>query len=239
MASLVRGAVLATQAMELLGGRTPTASVGALALRHEFEILAECRFVGVEYHLSLRDRFKDIETNLASFAFWLNRGRRKAFELNSMAALVARLLSVLRAHGAFEESEACQVKLRTLHRTISLGGGRGAGSWLLRRVLWPFVWYGHSVVRSPLCFCMGFTAMLLGFTLAFWRAGVPTLSESWHATLLAFFTVSLPNPFPDLGHPEIAPASVAVTVVGYFASAAGLLNLGLLVSYLYNMIRRG
>lgn len=46
----IKGAVLATEALEMLGGRTATLSLVALGLNHQFEVLAECAFVGVGYH---------------------------------------------------------------------------------------------------------------------------------------------------------------------------------------------
>ena len=68
----LRGAVLATQALELLGGKTPTVSVEALLLKHAFEVIAECQFPGVEYHLNLKERLADINANLTALSSWLN-----------------------------------------------------------------------------------------------------------------------------------------------------------------------
>jgi hypothetical protein len=171
----LRGAVLATQALELLGGKTPTVSVEALLLKHAFEVTAECQFPGVEYHLNLKERLADIKANIASLSGWLNQGRRKDFTLNAEAQILSKLAVILDDYGEYEEAELCHCELRRLHRQISVRYDLRNRP-LLFPVIFPFRWYIEFVLRSSINFLV--TIMVLVF--AFWSAHY---LDSHHARL--------------------------------------------------------
>ena len=63
---LVRGAVLSSDAVELLGGKTPTLTFSAISLKNEFEVSAECEFMGAGYHFGLKTRLKELDDDVAS-----------------------------------------------------------------------------------------------------------------------------------------------------------------------------
>ena len=161
----LRGAVLSTQALELLGGKTPTVSVEALLLKHAFEVIAECQFPGVEYHLNLRERLADIRSNIDSLSTWLNQRRRKDFMLNAEAQILTRLASILEEYGEYEEAELCQRELRKLHRQISVRYDFKTRP-LLAPFILPFRWYIEYVLRSTINFLLS----ILVLVLAFWSA---------------------------------------------------------------------
>jgi hypothetical protein len=80
----VRGAVLANDALELLGGKTPTTAAEALSLKHQFELHAECQFTGVEYHVPMSSRIKEIERDAKSIARWFSPQKKDSAFLNSV-----------------------------------------------------------------------------------------------------------------------------------------------------------
>jgi hypothetical protein len=221
----IRGAVLATQALELLGGKTPTVSVEALQLKHEFEVTAECQFVGVEYHLSMDERLKDIRKNLKAMSQWLHTSRRKDFMLNAEAMIVTRLIATLDEYGEYEESQFCQKRLRYLHHSVTHRNDLRT-NWPLAILLWPFRAYIEFVLRSLGYFSGALAIVTLLFCVGF-KIANPAHSTGLHSTMLAFFTVS----FQD--------TNVATKLLSYSAAATGVLNFGLLVTYLYSkMIRK-
>ncbi|MEI6604350.1 MAG: hypothetical protein WCP35_03495 [Verrucomicrobiota bacterium] len=247
----VRGAVLATQALELLGGKTPTVAVDALALKHEFEVVAECQFVGVEFHLSMNERLTEIRKNLDAMKHWLHKDRREAFLLNSEARIVKRIISVLDEYGEYEESVTCQNRLRWLHRKI-----RQHDDWRRRKVLkialWPLNTYLEWVQRSFIYFFGTFTVCISLFTCGFYAMASPkdrSWSDALHTTVQAMHTVAL----PDLK--ESKEASVTIpnlkfavyfdqqphqfrAFLSYFTSLFGVTNFGIFISMLYSRISR-
>ena len=77
VADAVSGAVLATDALELTGGRTPTTAIDALYLKHQFELEAECQFSGVEYHLRIEPRLEEIAEDAAWICRWFAPRQQK------------------------------------------------------------------------------------------------------------------------------------------------------------------
>lgn len=224
----VRGAVLATQALELLACKTPTVSVDALLLKHEFEVCAECQFVGVEYHLSMKERLADIRRNLEVMSQWLHKSRRAEFILNAEAKILTRLVATLDQYGEFEESQFCQRRLRTLHRQITHCHDMRQRP-LFAIASWPFRAYIEFVLRSLGHYSLAIAVLTLVFTGLFMMALKCGFLDGLHRTMLAVFTVSFGEELPSLSERFIT----------YAAAAAGVLNFGLLISYLYNkMLRR-
>lgn len=161
----LRGAVLATQALELLGGKTPTVSVEALLLKHAFEVTAECQFPGVEYHLNLKERLIDIRKNLASMSIWLHQQRRMDFHLNAEAQILSRLARILEEYGEYEEAELCHQELRDLHRKISVRYDFKTRP-LFAPFIWPFRWYIVFVLKSTLNFILSIFVLVGVFWVA-------------------------------------------------------------------------
>ncbi len=94
----VRGAVLATDALELLGDRTPTTAIEALGLKHRFEMLAECQFSGVEYHLRIKDRLSEIKTETRILAGWFHPEGAEGAAMNAEMFILNHLVRILREY---------------------------------------------------------------------------------------------------------------------------------------------
>lgn len=263
----LRGAVLATQALELLGGKTPTVSVEALLLKHAFEVIAECQFPGVEYHFNLRDRLDDIRQNIAALSAWLNQKRCKDFMLNAEAQILTKLASILEQYGEYEEAELCQRELRKLHRQISI-----RYDFKTRPVLAPFIlpfrWYIELVLRSSVNFLLAILILILVFWGAFYmdtryvssvksssaiKHGNSTSPESTvvpvspaeqaprQGSSLAGADDNFHDAFKSIvtGDPvDKVQKSPWTRGISYIAALLGVLNLGILVSALHSRMNR-
>lgn len=253
----LRGAVLATQALELLGCRTPTVSVEALLLKHAFEVIAECQFPGVEYHLNLKERLADIRVNLDAMSSWLNQQRRKDFMLNAEAQILSKLSGILEEYGEYEEAELCQQELRDLHRQISVRYDFKTRP-LFAPLIWPFRWYIVFVLKSTFNFFLSIFVLVL----VFW--GVHYLEKNNPCLLLsgpsahhgqlagkgqckkkADSEATLGQTFYDTFKAIISGEPVDKTEksfwtrgVSYVAALLGVLNLGILISVLHSRMNR-
>jgi hypothetical protein len=253
----LRGAVLSTQALELLGCRTPTVSVEALLLKHAFEVIAECQFPGVEYHLNLKERLADIKVNLEAISVWLVHNR-SSFKLNAEAQILSKLSSILVDYGEYEEAELCQQELRDLHRQISVGYDRKVRPFYVlpfyALLIWPVRWYIVFVLRSTLNFFLSI-AILIAF---FWVAHSLEDRVSASVSDARIHCIAVPRnnrcedsqvlrdgTFYDTfkavisGEPiEKEKTTFRARLISYFASLVGVVNLGILISVLHSRMNR-
>lgn len=234
----IRGAVLATQALEILGCRTPTLSLEALGLKHVLETKASCRFPGVTYHVALGNRMTDMQRNLKAMGRWLDHRRREDFILNAEAPILSRMVDILDKFGRFEEAEQCRVRLRTLHQKMQTSSDirdHKIGSLLM----WPLRAYAELVLRSLGHFAVAVALMLIAFSFLFWGAGICDnipfnngwygLFEGIHATIAATFTGELSDPHET---------NNACAIISWLATITGFINLGLLISHFYTIFTR-
>jgi len=245
----LRGAVLATQALELLGCRTPTVSVEALLLKHAFEVIAECQFPGVQYHLNLKERLADVKANLAGMSFWLHHNRRRDFMLNAEAQILSKLSSILVEYGEYEEAELCQQELRDLHRQISVRYDFKTRP-LFAPLIWPFRWYIVFVLRSTANFFLSIAILIAVFWAAHCfeqRVYVSTLAgsgdpeNSRRNDSLALHDGAFYDTFKAIisGEPiEKEKTTSGARIISYIASSLGVLNLGILISVLHSRMNR-
>jgi hypothetical protein len=249
----LRGAVLATQALELLGCRTPTVSVEALLLKHAFEVIAECQFPGVQYHLNLKERLADVKANLAGMSFWLHHNRRRDFMLNAEAQILSKLSSILVEYGEYEEAELCQQELRDLRRQISVRYDFKTRS-LFAPLIWPFRWYIVFVLRSTANFFLSIAILIAIFWGAHYFEGRESVSASddrAHCSVVPKNSRCKDSPalaggaFYDTfkaiisGEPiDKEKTTFWARMISYVASSLGVLNLGILISELHSRMNR-
>jgi len=216
----VRGAVLATDALELLGGKTPTAAAEALALKHQFEIHAECQFVGVEYRIRLRDRFEDIARNAKAISRWFNRKEQARAAMNIELDVINRMVGVFRQYNQFDEEMQCLARLRHLDHSLYMHR-----SW--RIVWWPFLRYVEFLMRSFPNFLLAIVAWMLplGVILAM-DPGVENGQQVVEATINAFFANN-----PHTGE-------IVTMIFTTVAAVAGIAHLGIFISHLYTLVSK-
>ncbi len=216
----VRGAVLATDALELLGGKTPTSAAEALALKHQFALHAECQFVGVQHNISLAPRFEEIERDAKSIARWFRPREKKKTVLNIQMDIINRLVVVLRQYNQFDEELECLGKVRQLQNSIYM-----FNSW--RIIYWPFLRYSEFLLAS---FSKFMTAIFLWATalilLVRLNSHLP-FNRVVEGAVSAFFA----------GNP-IAGEGTLIMVCSTIAVLAGLAHLGIFISHLYVLVSK-
>jgi hypothetical protein len=171
-------AVLATDAFELLASRTPTLSLSALALKHELEAKAECRFIGVQNHFDVCSRLRKVQKAVRILSKWSDPWERDVIRWNSEAAVVGRLLEVFRCYARFDEEQLYAVRNRTLHRRLWFRRGftrifgprlgKIGGTWLrwVNPIYW-LAWYVGFLLKSILTFVVVIAVWIGALTWSF------------------------------------------------------------------------
>lgn len=234
----VRGAVLATDALELLGCRTPTQSIEALRLKHKFELLAECQFSGVEHHVCIKERIVEVRRDIKAISYWFGPRRRKLAAWNAESQILTDLVRILREHGHFDEEQYCMSNIRRATRKVWLQEKRP-----LSFLGYPFRWYVEILLDRPIHFigALSFwTAGLMWFfryhgeqvvdvaeTASPQAAPVHNLAASLAETMTTFFQTQPPS---NLAWPALIVSSAAILF--------GFVHLGIFISHLYTQVSR-
>jgi hypothetical protein len=170
----VYGAILATDALELLAGRTPTTSLEAMALKHQFEVLAECQFVGTKHHMDDRNlRMEDIQREVAALREWFGTEttQKNRATWNAELAILNKLIKVFRDNNRYDEEQALMIRTRKLHRWL-----RFANYGAPVRIFQIFPWYVEKLVTSFALFLGCIVLWILLFGICFAWSG----SMEWH-----------------------------------------------------------
>lgn len=227
-------AVLANDALELLGGKTPTMSMEALKLRTTAEVKAECAFLGAGFHFDLKDRFAEIDEFVKSICRWY-KAERDWCEWDAKAAIYNELVKIYRDAGQMEEEDKCLVQLRAYNRKLERP--RGWNFWN------PLAWALHGILTYAEWLLADFGRILLMFS--FWICLFALLGSlnTGQANPLIYFAKQL-NWMVGGGTQDITlsdgmkehdsflvPLSIASNILGVF-------HFGILMSYLYGLISR-
>jgi hypothetical protein len=236
---VVLGAVLATDAFELLASRTPTLSLDALVLKHELEVKAECCFNGVQNHFDVRSRLRKIQKAVRLLSKWHDPWHQDIARWNDEAAVLNRLKTVLNEHEQFDEEALYISRSRTLHRRLWFrqSFGKVFGTWLrhLNPVYWV-AWYVSFLLRSIPFFVLMVLLWLIVLTWGFHSLEVPTPKNSldWLKSAEAAFSC-----FVSIGAPLHADVNAPlVSTLACLGMGSGFLHLGILISHLYSVVSR-
>lgn len=220
----VKGAVLATEALELLGGKTPTTAAEALSLKHRFELHAECQFTGVEHHIPLRHRFKELEHDAESIARWFRPQERRKAILNIRMNIANHLVGILRQYNQFDEEHECLNQVRYVHNSLYMYDR----PW--RYVFWPVLRYSEFLLSSFLKFTLAIFLWIGGLTLLF---GVNSITPG---------VIDTTDGLSPFGHAVgtffgigLYPLSIVFSV---FSIVAGIAHLGIFISHLYVLVSK-
>ena len=231
----VHGAVLATDALELLGGKTPTTSLEALALKHQFEVLAECQFVGMQQHMDIEGRMKDIQLEIEAICYWFGTKRRQKeiAKWNAELSILNKLITVFRDNNQFDEEQTLLVRTRVLHRKL-----RFAKYPLIFRPLEIFPWYVERLVTSFPLFLMAIFAWILALGTLYDISAIDS-SFTWNQGLadafIAFIGLSPP------GDDQFWQAAYGWNSAFWLVAVTmglGFIHLGIFISHLYSIISR-
>lgn len=225
----VQAAVLAMEAKEILGGMTPTTSLEALALQHEAEVIAESKFLGVEFNINLKDRFAELGCEVRSISDWFNSTRRRRVDINSRLTIMERLARRFRELNQIEEELTCLAEARRLRFDLFIRAKH------YHWIFWPALQYVAFALSSLGRFALGVFAWMLLF------AGLHHLlhltpegpgNTFGHALVsTAYFFITL-APCDTVVHTGLVDAVLAIQ------GAVAFLNLGLLISHLYLVVSR-
>jgi hypothetical protein len=220
-------AVLATDALELLGNRTPTTAMDALRLKHLAEVKAECQFSGVEYKIEMKARLKELRRDAEHIGRWFDRRRQKMAAMNAEMTTLVDILKVLKDHGQFDESHICGNRIRELHFQLWMR----QQPW--RNVFRPFLWYFNIALKSFPVFTCLILFWLAAFTFLFHLTDTPCSDKgAWFEAFQNALTRFLDfKASPD-------GASVGCCIVTFFASIMKITHVGLFFSLLMNNIQR-
>lgn len=231
------GAVLATEALELLRYQTPTLALQALCLKHEYEVKAEVTFLGVGHHFDLRQRFNELEREVRAASRYFRRANRRSAELDILVSIGNRLMLVFREAGQFDEELACLVKIRSWHRQLRRNQSRKLLDLMTNRIME----YAEWLLVSPKVFIGMLGVWFLGLWLLWYLCGllklwIPEVEPNqsvnflWGSASAAWnsFAVSSPDWTDN-------PVELVLNIIG---SAAGLFHLGVFISFLYSSVSR-
>ncbi|CAD6876620.1 hypothetical protein [Methylomonas fluvii] len=219
----IQGAVLATEAAELLSGMTPTMTLQALVLKHEFEARAECAFVGVGYHFDVKTRADEIENEVNAIAVRFAKNKRRESELHSLITIMNRLAQVFREAGRFEEEHECMVRMRRWHR--HLVGLKVTNPF--RLLTNGILWYAEFLLASFPLFMLVILLWLGASCMAWWF-----IDGSWKAAISGVWSAF----FSGTAAPDKSSWSlIGITCI---IVASGFFHLGVLVAYIYSLISR-
>lgn len=209
----IQGAVLSSDAMELLGEKAQTTFLEALALKHQFEAIAECQFYGVQSHFDVQSRMEEVQLEVHELGRYFNRKKRKEAEWNAEAAILNCLIRTYQEYNQFDEEQALQARSRVLHRRL----------WFKKRMwaigdelrwLNPFYWatcYLHGLLRSFPVFLLALVLWVVGLSLLFTATNEDnrqvTFSMGMQDAVSSFFSVGTPThvederilPWPPMG----------------------------------------
>jgi len=221
------GGVIAMDAAELIGGRAPALALSALAYKHEFEVKAECAFVGSGFHFEIARRIGEIEIESRASCATYSDGPRELAEMNAAALVLNRLAIAFRGEGKFEEETQCLVALRSTNRRLQYKQRPG----LLDRASGAVLGYAEWLLSSFLRLASVSIGLLVGFTLV-WLAIDFRLNDKFTPVNAVALT------FSAFFGGNAVESEWPLTIWSCLAVVTGAFHVGVLISFIYSLISR-
>ena len=224
----VHGAVLAVEAQEYLGHRTPTTSLEALALKHQLEVLAECLFYGIEYNMNVKSRFREIQEEVKSIGKWFRPRTRKHSRLNAEVRVISELALRFKDHNQFDEEQECLARIRDLYRHLWFEKNK----WFAWSI-YPVRRYIEFLLISMFRFALAiiFWVIVLGLLYNLLR---PAGDAPWHGyvdAMTSFFGLQPAHDLPMSREEHAVGLNMAAILLGF-------VHLGIFISHLYSIVSR-
>lgn len=222
-------AVMATDALELTGGRTPTTAIEALSLKHRFEVMMECKFLGNEYNIHVEERFQEIEFDLKRITIWAHRRMRRLTAMNAKMSIIVQIMRIFREYGQFDEEQLCLKHTRTLNRRLFFAKHPGLS------FLHPVRWYIDKLIGS---------ISLLVTAIVVWPLALgglmALLGTSWENLKEMTFIDHVTNAFYMFiaQTPAGFPQGFWAHMFTFGVSLIGIIHFGVFIAYLYNLFYR-
>lgn len=231
----IHGALLALEAQELLGNKTPTTALEALSLKHQLEVSAECMFYGVEYNFDVKSRFQDIETEVRSIGSWFYSRTRRLSELNAEISILSDLMQRFRQYNQFDEEQECLQRIRQLHRHL----------WFRKNKSWAWLFYP---IRAYIEYLLG---RLHRFVIAivFWFLSLSFLFDACIKNKHSNFFINMlrgpAHAITSFFGMQPAYDMVALENMGTYLElltlvtiVLGFIHLGIFISHVYSIVSR-
>lgn len=233
----IHSALLAMDAKELLGGRTPTIAIKAVALQHEAEVTAENMFFGVEYARNVDDRIKDIEEEITAIAHWFNKNTRKRQKINAQLHIVEILAKKFNEFNQFEEEMRCLAEARKLRFAFWREQN------FLRKAVKPLHKYIEIGMSSiPKFLAIVFFWILFFGVVYFWIGNINDNKGIWDsltASARFFFSLELSGDWGDIFKSlNFWNYKFWGNLILSIQGVISFFNLSLLLSHLYLLISR-
>ena len=222
----IHGALLAVEATEMLGGRTPTSTLSGISLQHDLEVKAGCSFVGAGYQMSTKRLLAEIDAEIQAMCRWFHPNVRNKAALDSKVSMLNRLVLTFRESGRIEEELACQTVLRAALRRLNRPKGAYPFSWAAHGLLVYAEWLLGSFDRVILMTVLWVLALAGTAWLASGMAPETTLEATTKAMSWFF------------GGNTESSAHIGVMLVSWCAAVAGAFHVGVFISYLYSLVTR-
>lgn len=218
------------EAKELLGNRTPTTALEALALQNQAEITAESMFYGVEYNLNVKDRFKEIEREVQAIARWFNPRIQKRSEINARLTIIESLAKRFREMNQFEEEMMCLAEARKLRFEF----------WMRQKpwrwAAWPFLKYLDLALYSLPRFLFLLLFWVVFFGLIYYIIAIPDKGfwDAFTSSTMFFFTMESAKNW-DTTFDKLPILWNAIKATQGFLA---FFNLSLLFAHIYMIVTR-
>jgi ABC-type multidrug transport system fused ATPase/permease subunit len=223
--------VFALEALELLGCRTPTTSLEAIALRHKLEVKAECMFQGMEYNIEVKSRFREINGEVRAVSHWFNPATRKRSALNAEMSVVTEIMRIFREYGQFDEEQECLKHFRELNRR-----------WYFLNHPWfrpihPLRWYVETLIGSFRLFVLAILGWPVVFGLLSFATGATFGANGGDIVGLGHHLTNAYFSFFGL-QPSVQPNNSAAHILTLLLVVIGFAHLGIFISHLYSLVSR-
>ena len=229
----IKGAVMATEAMELLSGKTRTLSLDALRLKHEFEVLAECAFLGVGYHFNVKARIAEIQEDCAAFFQDGNPSQSGGSEASARGAILNNIAFILRDAGRYEEESEVLVEVRRANRSFERNQKRSTPGQWGRYLVNLSLQYAEAIIASFPRFIGVLVTYIVALSLLVAVLGHhPEASQAQRLIRGFYITVEA-----FVGG-NVASGNLAETILTVFAAFCGLFHFGVFISLVYAIISR-
>lgn len=222
-------ALLASEAAELLSGKTPDLTLTALQIKHECEVRAECSFIGTGFHFELEQRFKEIALEVNNVSQWSKEPKKKA--VDARATIVKTLREVYAEAGQMEEEDRCLVEFRKLNRIMSR-----PDRWWKHLLIVPWIAqlilaYGEWLLSS---FSWLLTMIVVWALISIRCRGMVVVdgktNTNWDSPAKALSSFFGAGPDAVSGWLEF--------LISFGIVSVGVFHIGILMSYLYSLVSR-
>ena len=254
--SAIQGAVMATDALELLGDKTPTTSIAALALKHQLEVTAEVQFLGVTlFKNSTQARFREIQSSVDKLTGDIKKN--PVANIAAQLSIINHLIPIYNEHHQIDAEAFLLEKERFLdvQRTYKPFEWRFKNEDKPKIFMECWEWTWSIIFYMPrlyVCFLMGGIARLTAAS-AVWIFALSWLLSTAERPIFNIETTKKPPGNFESGFQDSFFSFVSIGQINQFsnldthwpwfiltafAMLLGVVHVGLLISHLYSIVSR-